>query len=55
MSILTQKLSTAVMSFTELLDEYLETSQKKNNHSKEESQRFIEVMHEIDIRCPPKE
>ena len=54
MSILTQKLSTTVMSFTELLEEYLETSPKKNNHSKDERKRFIEIKYEIDVRCPPK-
>ena len=39
------------MTFTELLDEYLEN---RHDVSDGEARRLSEVMYELNVRCPPK-
>lgn len=54
MSNIESKMSPKVMSFTELLDEYLQVREHKNNLPEDEMHRFVEVVYEIDVRCSPK-
>lgn len=44
--------STGAMTFTELLDEYLEP--RLHDLSDEEIRRLSEVVYELNVRCPPK-
>ena len=44
--------STEAMTFTELLDEYLE--HRLHDLSDEEIRRLSEVVYELNVRCPPK-
>jgi len=43
-----------IMTFTELLEEYLEQRLRLHDLSDEGRRRFTEVMYELNLRCSPK-
>lgn len=42
------------MSFTDLLNEYIEGRRGLNGLSEEGRRRLAEITYELDVRCPPK-
>jgi hypothetical protein len=48
-----EKFSTDVMTFTQLLDEYID-DRRKEDRSEEETRRLAEVMYELNLRCSPR-
>lgn len=54
MSKVASDMSPKVMSFTDLLDEYIQRRREVDSLSEEQTHRLAEVTYEIDIRCPPK-
>jgi hypothetical protein len=47
-------MSPDVMTFTELLDEYLEQRLRLHDLSDEGTRRFAKVTYELNVRCSPK-
>lgn len=47
-----EKFSPEAMTFTQLLDEYIQDRQKEYR-SEDETRRFVEVMYELNVRCAP--
>lgn len=54
MSNVASDMSPKVMSFTDLLDEYIQGRRDVGSLSEKETHRLAEVTYEIDVRCPPK-
>ena len=51
---LASRMSPGAMSFTDLLNEYIEDRRGLNGLSEEGRRRLAEITYELDVRCPPK-
>lgn len=48
------RMSPVVMTFTELLDEYIGDRSRLHDLSDDGKRRLAEIMFELNLRCPPK-